>query len=471
MSYREQLKQFFAKTFKGWYIEVTRPKKFLLECGIPDLPIVIKPDTLKRKIEQHNLTKQDIACLNTSINSPLLVYDTTKEHLRGVAYNVIIWKNKEEDSLLCCTIYVNQEINIAVNNIASIHPRDIEQLTNWNHNGLLKKMCDIDKIKKVVIGSRFNCTKCNNFLLSLLDTAKVKKDSEKTSIDAKKLNGLDELELLELEAEALALILQLEENKGKEGNSSSNFYPERNGKITADVLKKTFAFRYVNVDINLDEKQEQDMLNISYDTFRLLARIIDKPMIAIGLGGNLTLNIGVRKMEFRIGGCYSPQYRALNFKSLDEYKHVAHEWFHALDHYLGYTYGAQVSDVTMNQSRRIHWKPLARNEIRKTWGEIHGCITRSDYMKHSQHVTNATGDDYWVSRTETIARAFEVWADAKMRMLGEVNNHLVSMFPNNPYPNFSNPKDKPISEAFDKLFDAFKMEKLYTHDIESLYGN
>lgn len=191
MSYREQLKQFFAKTFKGWYIEVTRPKKFLLECGIPDLPIVIKPDTLKRKIEQHNLTKQDIACLNTSINSPLLVYDTTKEHLRGVAYNVIIWKNKEEDSLLCCTIYVNQEINIAVNNIASIHPRDIEQLTNWNHNGLLKKMCDIDKIKKVVIGSRFNCTKCNNFLLSLLDTAKVKKDSEKPNNDAKKLNGLD----------------------------------------------------------------------------------------------------------------------------------------------------------------------------------------------------------------------------------------------------------------------------------------
>lgn len=466
MSYREQLKQFFAKTFKGWYIEVTRPKKFLLECGVPNNPIVITPATLAKKINKHSLTKEHLINLNTNINTPLLVYES--ETYTG-AFNVITERQNHE-GLICVSLHPNKAINkTTINEIATISGRNIDQLIKWAEDGRLIDG-NTEKTKKVLIGSRFNSMK-SEYLMSLLDTAKIKKDSEKPNNDAKKLNGLDELELLELEAEALALILQLEVNKGKDGNSSSNFYPERNGKITADVLKKTFAFRYVNVDINLDEKQEQDMLNISYDTFRLLARIIDKPMIAIGLGGNLTLNIGVRKMEFRIGGCYSPQYRALNFKSLDEYKHVAHEWFHALDHYLGYTYGAQVSDVTMNQSRRIHWKPLARNEIRKTWGEIHGCITRSDYMKHSQHVTNATGDDYWVSRTETIARAFEVWTDAKMRMLGEVNNHLVSMFPNNPYPDFSNPKDKPISEAFDKLFDAFKMEKLYTYDIESLYGN
>ena len=68
----------------------------------------------------------------------------------------------------------------------------------------------------------------------------------------KKLSGLsaDDIELLELEAEVLALELeQTRENKGKKGKTSSNSYPERNGKITADVLKNTFAFRYVKVDI------------------------------------------------------------------------------------------------------------------------------------------------------------------------------------------------------------------------------
>ncbi len=166
-SYKVQLKQFFAQSFKGWYITIARPKQFLLDCGIPDLPIIITPSTLKRKIKKHELTKEDIEHLNTNINAPLLVYDTAKEHLKGIAYNVIIEKNKEEDSLLCCTIYVNQNVGIEVNNIASIHPRIIEQLTNWNYNGLLIKSRSIEKIKKVVIGSRFNCTKCNNFFYSL----------------------------------------------------------------------------------------------------------------------------------------------------------------------------------------------------------------------------------------------------------------------------------------------------------------
>ena len=73
-SFRQQLKQFFAKTFKGYYITVTTPKKFLIDCGVPDLPIVIRPSKLKEKMEQHDLTKDDLKNLGTLINSPLMVF-------------------------------------------------------------------------------------------------------------------------------------------------------------------------------------------------------------------------------------------------------------------------------------------------------------------------------------------------------------------------------------------------------------
>ena len=97
MSYREQLKQFFAKTFKGWYIEVTRPKRFLRDCGIPDYPIVIRPSTLNAKIEKHNLTREDLIRLNTQLNSPLMVF---KGKQIGHAFNIVIEKSNEEGFLV-----------------------------------------------------------------------------------------------------------------------------------------------------------------------------------------------------------------------------------------------------------------------------------------------------------------------------------------------------------------------------------
>lgn len=364
----------------------------------------------------------------------------------------------------------------------------------------------------------------------------------------KKLNGLDELELLELEAEALALILQLEENKGNQRKSSSNStpkykvgdvfvmpkndrywkitsiltsnedvtyfvdeyrkgksktyhtdqqsfseselenkilaqgavlqkekenqnsYPERNGEITADVLKKTFDFRYVNVDINLDEKQEQDMLDVSYDTFRQLAMLLNIPMNAIGLGRNLTLNIGLMRMDLTTGACYSPQYRALNFKGLESFKHIAHEWFHAFDHYLNYAHDNMNAKGLFSKdcyNETTHYGIPAQDNIAAVIKAIDG----TPYYSRSAGVAKASRyGKYWTSNCELLARAFEVYIKNLMEKHDINNSHLVSLFPNNPYPNYSDPKDMPIQDAFKVLFDSLTMRKTIYGD-EALYGN
>lgn len=250
-------------------------------------------------------------------------------------------------------------------------------------------------------------------------------------------------------------------------------YPPRNGNVTADELKRLFGFRYVNVDVNLDEKQEQDMLNISYGTFLLLARCIHQPMLAIGLGRNLTLNIGVQQMGFLTGGSYNSTRRVLNFKSLADYKHVAHEWMHALDHYLSYTFGLNIDDKDTKKlmscrDLKDEWGGT-NTDTQKTFTDLNNAIAKSSYYIKSKSVQNETGDEYWLRPQELLARAFEVYIDGKMRELGEYDEHLVSMYPHNPYPDFANEKDAPICQAFDAFFNVLQMQKS-KYDIESLYG-
>lgn len=250
-------------------------------------------------------------------------------------------------------------------------------------------------------------------------------------------------------------------------------YPPRNGNVTANELKRLFGFRYVNVDINLDEKQEQDMLNISYGTFQLLARCIHQPVLAIGLGRNLTLNIGVQQMGFLTGGCYNSTRRVLNFKSLADYKHVAHEWFHALDHYLSYTFGLNLDDK--DTKKLMSCRDLedewggTNTDTQKTFTDLNNAIAKSSYYIKSKSIQNVTGDEYWLRPQELLSRAFEVYIDGKMRELGEYDEHLVSMYPHNPYPDFNNDKDAPIRQAFDAFFNVLEMQKL-RYDIESLFG-
>ncbi len=184
-TFREQLKQFFAKTFKGFYIEVTKPKKFLLDCGVPNLPIVVRPATLNLKIEKHQLTKEHLQNLNTCINAPLLVY---KSEWATSAFNIVVEK-KNHEGLLCVTMYTDAKIKkVVVNEIATISGRNLNQLIKWTEDGYLIDW-DSKKLWEVLSDSCFNCSKCE-YLLSLLNnTAKLKQKNQNTKGLGKNILG------------------------------------------------------------------------------------------------------------------------------------------------------------------------------------------------------------------------------------------------------------------------------------------
>lgn len=173
-TYRKQLNQFFAKTFKGSYIEVAVPKSFLLNCGLPENPIVITPSTLVKKITKHQIEKEHLENLNTCINKPLIVYNSAT--IKG-AFNIVIEKYNHE-GLLCVSLHPNKKINkLIVNEIATISGRNLNQLIKWVEDGLLID-ANVDKIKKVSNCSQFNSAK-SEYLISLLDNAKIGKSFNK----------------------------------------------------------------------------------------------------------------------------------------------------------------------------------------------------------------------------------------------------------------------------------------------------
>ncbi len=150
----------------------------MLDCGVPDLPIVITPANLTKKIEKHNLTKDDLQSLNILLNSPLIVYHSQNQGKYYSAFSVIT-ERKNNEGYLCVVIYINEKINkIEINNIASIHYRNINSLIKWCEENYLIDS-NIEKCKKVFSGSCHNDSKFE-YLLSLLDTAKLKQKNQNT---------------------------------------------------------------------------------------------------------------------------------------------------------------------------------------------------------------------------------------------------------------------------------------------------
>ena len=82
------------------------------------------------------------------------------------------------EGLLCVSLHPNKEISkLIVNEVATISGRSLNQLTKWAEDGLLID-ANVDKIKKVLIGSQFNSAK-SEYLISLLDNAKIGKSFNK----------------------------------------------------------------------------------------------------------------------------------------------------------------------------------------------------------------------------------------------------------------------------------------------------
>lgn len=225
--------------------------------------------------------------------------------------------------------------------------------------------------------------------------------------------------------------------------------------VTPEEFKSTFDFADVGFGRWVGGKQDQDHLNYAYDAFMDLSKLLGNDPKDIGFRGKLHFTIGAlghgkHAAHFAHGQQHpdGSTVEVINLTNTNGDGTVAHEWFHALDFYLGngvmtndrgvsklvsalssfYDY-AKLNEVPFKFFEGGWRYKLGRNST--PFDQAVYAINYGSYGKPSktQYMTDALELDggkvnYWANNRELLARASEAWA---FDTLGEnKNNYLVN---------------------------------------------
>ncbi|MGE0383403.1 MAG: PLxRFG domain-containing protein [Gammaproteobacteria bacterium] len=225
--------------------------------------------------------------------------------------------------------------------------------------------------------------------------------------------------------------------------------------VTPQEFKDTFGFADVGFGKWVSTKQDQDHLNYAYDAFRDLADLLRIDPKSIGFGGKLHFTIGALGHGKFAAHFQSAQPHpdggtvpVINLTNTRGDGTVAHEWIHALDHFMKSdraSYLRSIATVVDNLKKvrdadatiaeveakflRGSWyykhqrkqSPPAQAEYALTYGSY--ASPRTTAFKTN---ADALGEDYWGSDAELLARAAEAWAFDELSARGQGDDYLVS---------------------------------------------
>lgn len=109
----------------------------------------------------------------------------------------------------------------------------------------------------------------------------------------------------------------------------------RTGPATKVMFEDTFGFRGVEFGKWNNQDERQEVMNHAYDGLLDLADVLHIPAKAISLNGELALAFGARGQGLSGARAhYETDYGVINLTKMTGAGALAHEWFHAADHYL-----------------------------------------------------------------------------------------------------------------------------------------
>lgn len=124
----------------------------------------------------------------------------------------------------------------------------------------------------------------------------------------------------------------------------------REGDVTGDDFLSAFALRGVEFGNWNNQDERQNLMNEAWDGLMDLADVLGVPPRAIGLDGELALAFGARGHGLHSARAHYEHERAvINLTKEKGAGTLAHEWLHALDHYLGRQDGKASSTWTVNK--------------------------------------------------------------------------------------------------------------------------
>lgn len=207
------------------------------------------------------------------------------------------------------------------------------------------------------------------------------KDGFATDGDAKRYMAENAVELLEMVTSVGEEALPRPETVMRTGA------PRRDGDVAGAQFMESFGFRGVEFGNWNNQAERQEVMNHAYDALMDLAELLDIPPRAISLGGDLALAFGARgnggKGSARAH--YERDHAVMNLTKMMGAGALAHEWFHALDHYLGRQDGKASSEREINTDGGKTFKSKGRAEDYLS----HGSSRNSEMREELRSAYNA----------------------------------------------------------------------------------
>lgn len=230
--------------------------------------------------------------------------------------------------------------------------------------------------------------------------------------------------------DALTFLKQLTETKKRK----TRFVPQqllevhrkgpdyrKNKNVSGQDYLDTFGFRGGEFGNWLNEKDRQVSLNYGFDALKDLADALQIADTDISLDGNLSIAFGSRGQGLSGAAAhYEPERHVINLTKMKGAGSLAHEWFHALDDFIG---GYQEKMATDNQ----------RNLPETTKVAIRNLITTMQYRDATQEETDlAASKRYEQARRSVTFQVNEMFPWVEKLENGRLLEHETKYFNRKP---------------------------------------
>lgn len=228
----------------------------------------------------------------------------------------------------------------------------------------------------------------------------------------------------------------------------------RDGDITPEQFMETFGIRGGQFGNWVNTKERQDMLNSTYDGFMDLAKALNIEPKAIGLNGNLAIAFGARGSG-QYSAHYEPLQTVINLTKTRGAGSLAHEWWHALDHYMGNHQNLLSKSPSPNTA--LH------QELSQPVQELVKTIKQEELYKRSLLADGYRNKSYFSTNVEMTARAFEAYVIHELKNKGIKNDFLANIKSETDWAknsdNYPYPRQNEIEiyvQSYRKIFDTLK---------------
>jgi hypothetical protein len=181
--------------------------------------------------------------------------------------------------------------------------------------------------------------------------------------------------------------------------------PVRHGDVTSSDFIKDFGFRGLEFGNWAANDERQRLMNHAYEGLHDLARAMGIPPKALALNGTMGLALGARG-----GGRFAAHYESgklvINMTKINGAGALAHEWGHALDHYLGELGRADAYTTDARGASGWYKDPSTRTlaHLRPEMQQAFGDVVKAMFKKTITAAEHVRDTELGIERAESQKR-------------------------------------------------------------------